>query len=127
MHGYRKEDPALERLRAPTRNAAAMEKLLRLAPDAFAASAHSHTFAQLVSLLSTAVLNMDAAVVGKVLPIAAAIGVTATSASTVPPRTLPGLAAIQCCRQWPREHMVRALDVLRLFVEVTPVATVNSA
>jgi hypothetical protein len=121
----RMEDPAHEPAWAPLSYDASTTRLLRLAPGAFAASARTLTSTQLVSLLSMAILNLDAAVVGKVLPVAAAAGVRTTTASTSPPYTLLGLAADNCTRRWPTEQLARALDVLRLLVGATPAAALD--
>jgi ankyrin repeat protein len=125
VHFSHMEDPAPHVVGAPRAYEASAAALLGVAPDALAASARALKPAELVSLLSTAIDNVDVDVVSRVLPLAAAVGVSPTSPSAVAPHTLLGLAAANCCPRWPQEQLARALAVLRLLVAATPAAALD--
>jgi ankyrin repeat protein len=119
-YGRRMEDPTHEPAWAPVPYDQSTTLLLRLAPGSLSS-------AQLVPLLSIAIMNLDAAIIEKVFPFATAAGVSPTTVSTVPPMTLLGLAATNCTRRWPPEQLARALDLLRLLVDATPAAALDRA
>jgi ankyrin repeat protein len=83
--------------------------------------------AQLVGLMVKAINNLDAPVVAKVLPFAAAAGVGPTTVSTHPPYTLLGLAAGNCTHRLPPEQLAHAFAIFKLLVSATPAAALGNA